>query len=154
MARLSVFGTPARLSRRAALGMALAGALPLRRAFAAGAEKVKIRDLWAEHATFSDLAQRLDGKQVEMRGYMAPPLKPEIDFFVLTRVPMSVCPFCDNEASWPDDLVLVKAQPGLTVVPFNEIIIVRGQLELGTRTDAETGFVSRVRLLSSSYESA
>ena len=29
-------------------------------------------------------------------------------FFVLTRIPMAVCPFCDSEANWPDDLVLVE----------------------------------------------
>lgn len=35
-------------------------------------------------------------------------LTAESDFFVLTRYPMSVCPFCSNAADWPVDIVLVR----------------------------------------------
>lgn len=41
-------------------------------------------------------------------GYMAPPLTPTIRFFVLTEVPMSVCPFCSSDADWPDNIIVVK----------------------------------------------
>ncbi len=115
------------------------------------AEAVKIRNLWGDHGAFSDVAQSLNGKAVEMRGYMAPPLKPEIDFFVLTRIPMGVCPFCDTEASWPDDLVVVYIDQALQPVSFNDLITVTGQLELGTKTDEGTGFVSRIRLVQSRF---
>lgn len=104
-------------------------------------ETVHIRDLWGDRGAFSPLAERLAGMSVEMRGYMAPPLKPEIDFFVLTRIPMAVCPFCDTEAAWPDDLILVKTSGPLRARDFNDLISVRGQLELGTATEADTGFV-------------
>ncbi len=120
-------------------------------AHATESERIKVRDLWAERGEFSELAQRLDGKQVELRGYMAPPLKPEIDFFVLTRIPMAVCPFCDSGVSWPDDLMLVKSPVSIKVVEFNELIIASGRLEIGTKTDETTGFVSRVRLLDATY---
>lgn len=118
---------------------------------AVAAEAVKIRSLWGDRGTFSDVAQNLNGKSVEMRGYMAPPLKPEIDFFVLTRIPMGVCPFCDTEASWPDDLVVVYMEKSLQPVSFNDLITVTGTLELGTKTDATTGFVSRIRLMQGEF---
>jgi hypothetical protein len=38
---------------------------------------------------------------------MAPPLKAEAAFFVLTEIPMSLCPFCSSDADWPDNIVVV-----------------------------------------------
>ncbi|MBN9060360.1 MAG: hypothetical protein J0H21_14385, partial [Rhizobiales bacterium] len=46
--------------------------------------------------TFSDKVKQLAGKAVTMRGFMAPPLKAEAAFFVLTEIPMSLCPFCSS----------------------------------------------------------
>ena len=112
----------------------------------AGSAEVKIRDLWGERGRFSDLARSLEGKRIAVRGYMAPPLKAETDFFVLTKLPMAFCPFCDNAASWPDDLMLVKVVDAVAVVQFNTPIVSEGLLELGIQTDAATGFVSRIRL--------
>ena len=114
-------------------------------------ERIKIRDLWAGGGQFAPLAEQLAGKTVEMQGYMAPPLKPEINFFVLTRIPMAFCPYCDTEASWPDDLVLVYVDAAMSPVPFNDLIKVSGTLDIGTKADAATGFVSRARLLGASF---
>ena len=140
--------------RRVAAGLA-AGALfaptPMQPLRADTAATLRIRELWAPRGAFSETAQALAGKRVEMRGYMAPPLKPEINFFVLTRLPMAVCPFCDAEAGWPEDIVLAFIAEELAPVPFNDLISVSGVLDLGTKTDAGTGFVSRVRLLQSQF---
>ena len=119
---------------------------------APAADRIKIRDLWASGGTFSPLAEKMAGATVEMQGYMAPPLKPEINFFVLTRIPMAVCPYCDAEASWPDDLILVYVPAAMSPVPFNDLIRVTGKLELGTKTDEATGFVSRARLVGAGFE--
>ena len=147
------FKTKATISRRTLLlGSAFIGSIA-GPALAAPAE-VKIRDLWAARGEFSDLAKGLDGRRIAVRGYMAPPLKPEIDFFVLTKIPMAFCPFCDNAASWPEDLMLVKVAGATNVVEFNRLITTEGLLELGTKTDEATGFVSRIRLLSASYSLA
>jgi hypothetical protein len=85
---------------------------------------------------------------------MAPPLKPDAQFFVLTKMPMAVCPFCDNEADWPRDIVLVRLRERQDWVIFNRAIVTEGVLELGTEVDEETGFVSRVRLTDAVYETA
>ena len=147
-AQLRAYDTIATMSRRTMLaGAALLVTSPAR----AEPELVKIRDLWAAHGEFSDLAKRLNGTRIAVRGYMAPPLKPEIDFFVLTKIPMAFCPFCDNAASWPEDLMLVKVAGATRIVEFNTLITTEGVLELGTATDEATGFVSRVRLVSASY---
>jgi hypothetical protein len=94
----------------------------------------------------SDKLQSLAGQTVVMEGFMAPPLKPTLDFFVLTRVPMSLCPFCSSDADWPSDIVIVYLERPVTALPFDRPIHVEGRLELGTKIDTETGFVSLVRI--------
>ena len=74
----------------------------------AAEERLRIRDLYAERAEFSARANELSGKPVEVQGFMAPPLKADAAFFVLTKLPMAVCPFCDSELDWPNDIVLVR----------------------------------------------
>ena len=94
----------------------------------------------------------LTGQPVEMVGFMAPPLKAESNFFVLTSMPMAVCPFCETEAQWPDDIVLVITDDIFSAVPFNRPIRVHGTLETGFVKDEETGFVSLIRLVDAEYE--
>lgn len=89
---------------------------------------------------------RLRGKNVRMVGFMAPPLKPTLSFFVLTSVPMSICPFCSSDADWPPDIVVVKLDKPVTALPFDRPIWVEGTLEVGSEMDVETGFVSLVRI--------
>lgn len=112
---------------------------------------LKFRDLYSRGRELTDDAKALEGVNIEMTGYMAPPLKPEIDFFVLTRLPMSVCPFCETEAQWPDDIVLSFAREPVEVVRYTDLIRVSGMFETGFKTDEETGFVSFVRLMDVSY---
>src|SRR5262245_17712089 len=38
--------------------------------------------------------------EVHFLWYLAPPLKPEVPFFVLTRAPFALCPFCNSHAHW------------------------------------------------------
>ena len=120
---------------------------------ALGAENriFKMRDLYEKDLSFSELAQEHEGKPIEIRGFMAPPLKAEAKFFVLTKKPLAVCPFCETEAEWPDDIVVVYTEDVIDVVPFNYPISVEGKLSLGTYKDEEIGFVSRVRLVDASY---
>lgn len=82
----------------------------------------------------------------------APPLTPTINFFVLTREPMSICPFCSSDADWPTDIVVVKLDEPVKALPFDRPISVTGTLELGTTVDAETGFVSLVRIKAEQLE--
>jgi hypothetical protein len=96
----------------------------------------------------------LSGKKVRMSGFMAPPLKPTLNFFVLTKVPMSICPFCSTDADWPYDIVLIKLSQSVTALPFDRPITVTGRLELGYQMDEETGFVSLVRIAADSVEDA
>jgi hypothetical protein len=95
---------------------------------------------------FSDKLVALNGKRVVMTGFMAPPLKPALDFFVLTRVPLSLCPFCASDAEWPEDIVFVRMPLGKTIQPTSATVRVTGQLDIGTKTDEATGFVSLVRI--------
>jgi hypothetical protein len=135
---------PVQLTRRLVVGLALVAPFGARRAQAT--DRATFADLWSENAEFSERAKELAGRTVEMRGYMAPPLKPEVEFYVLTSTPMATCPFCDNEATWPKDIALVMLSRPLKPQSYTRPISVNGILDIGTQTDEKTGFVSRVRL--------
>src|SRR5215813_4086697 len=96
---------------------------------------------------FSEKTRALDHKEVRILGFMAPPLKPEVKFFVLTRAPVALCPFCNSDADWPSDIVVVypRAREGWTQDGLP--VAVRGTLEVGSKVDRETGFVSLVRIV-------
>lgn len=134
----------------------LALVLTLSLALPAAAESLSFGELYsgysAEGLTFSDKVQNLAGSTVTMTGYMAPPLTPTIRFFVLTEVPMSVCPFCSTDADWPDNIVVVKLSDPVTALPYDTPITVTGTLETGSETDGETGFVSQLRIVADSID--
>nr|WP_321526293.1 hypothetical protein [uncultured Cohaesibacter sp.] len=138
------------LTRRTFLTASLAAPMLARPALSAEGP-IKLRYLYDRKA-ISDLAKASVGKRVAVDGYMAPPLKAESKFFVLTRRPMSVCPFCESEAEWPNDILAVYTKRIVDVVPYNVKIVTSGVLELGAYEDPETGFVSLVRLMNASYE--
>ena len=119
---------------------------------AAQTDPIKLRELYDKTQSFSDLARRLEGQRIGVSGFMAPPLKAETRFFVLTRRPMATCPFCESAAEWPLDIVAVYARRTITPLPFNVPILTAGLLELGTYEDPELGFVSRVRLTDAQVE--
>lgn len=114
-------------------------------------QAVRMRDLYNKDLSFSDYAKSVQGERIAVAGYMAPPLKAQSSFFVLTKRPMSVCPFCESEAEWPNDILAVYTQRTVNIMPFNVAIVTDGTLELGTYEDPELGFVSRVRLIDAAY---
>lgn len=121
-------------------------------ASAVAATELTFGELYAGDAVLADKCRALSGSPVEMTGFMAPPLKAEASFFVLTSMPMAVCPFCETEAQWPDDIVLVLTDEPVSAVPFNRPIRVRGTLETGFEKDPDTGFVSLIRLVDAEFE--
>ncbi|MFB2532163.1 hypothetical protein ACEYYB_07655 [Paracoccus sp. p4-l81] len=115
---------------------------------------IRLRDLYNKDLTFSDRALAAQGKTLTVAGFMAPPLKADSVFFVLTNRPMAVCPFCEPGMPWPDDILAVYARRTVTVIAFNIPIHVTGVLELGDQTDPELGFYSKVRLTNATYRRA
>ncbi len=99
----------------------------------------------------SDKLLSLDGQQVVIEGYMAPPLKAELDWFVLTRIQRAYCPFCSTAADWPDDIALVYLGDG-TIRPTEKPMRLYGRLEVGPSVDPETGMVSLVRIYADTLE--
>jgi hypothetical protein len=135
------------LTRRTMLGIAalVAFGLPAR-----AAAQLTFDELYAAQGVlglkFTDKVRTLAGQPVTMKGFMAPPLKAEAKFFVLTEIPMALCPFCSSDADWPDNIVVVYLDEKQTFVQANAPIEVEGMLEVGSWTDPETGFVSLLRL--------
>lgn len=148
-----------KIGRRQALA-AMGGAalsLAVRPAYAA-IDTISFDELYGKVSvlglTFSDKVKALEGKPVAMRGFMAPPLKAEANFFVLTEMPMALCPFCSSDADWPDDIIVVYLDRTQTFEQANGIIEVSGKLEVGSWTDPETGFVSLLRIVGADFRRA
>lgn len=93
----------------------------------------------------TDKLRSLDGQEVVMEGYMAPPLKPQIDWFVLTSVRLEFCPFCSSGADWPTDIAVVYMKEG-ALVATQVPVRIQGRMEIGQAVDPETGMVSLVRI--------
>jgi hypothetical protein len=143
-------GAPTRRAAIAGLaGVGIVGATAAR-----AATRISFADIISEDGVFTDRAQSIAGQEIEIRGYMAPPLKPEIRFFVLTKLPAAVCPFCDAAAAWPNDIVLVQMARPIHAVDYDLLLRVTGTLDLGVETDETTGFVSKVRVTSARYVKA
>jgi hypothetical protein len=131
--------------------VAFAGVQGPSRALARGATPFTFTDIYARDNVLSEAAVSLTGSPITMRGFMAPPLKPDIAFFVLTKLPMTVCPFCSDGTEWPEDIVVVYLEGELQFVPYYAAIEVEGRLDTGFITDPETGFVSLVRMREARY---
>lgn len=137
--------------RRAAAGALLAAATAAMPVLAEDMTFDELYSGWSsEGLQLSEKAASLEGQTITMTGYMAPPLTPTIHFFVLTEVPMSVCPFCSSDADWPDNIIVVKLNEPVTALPYDAPIQVTGTLEIGSEMDEETGFVSQLRIAADS----
>jgi len=112
---------------------------------------IKVRDLYTRERGFSDLATTLQGQRISVEGYMAPPLKAQSSFFVLTARPMAVCPFCESEVEWIENILPVQTKRIVDPVYYTVGIETRGVLSLETFTDPETGFVGKMRLTDASF---
>lgn len=147
--------------REALLGLAaaaLCAGLPAGEAYAADQAAITFDGLYKSFGVlgfqFSDRATSLRGQDVRITGYMAPPLKPESHFFVLTREPLAICPFCQSDADWPVDIVVVFMKAVTPMVSAGQKVAVSGRLEIGSAIDPDTGFVSQVRLVDASFHIA
>lgn len=100
---------------------------------------------------FSDRVQALQGQEVAIAGYMAPPLKAESRFFVLSSEPLALCPFCQSDADWPVDIVVIYLARIMPLLSAGTRITVSGRLDIGSWLDPDTGFVSQLRMVDASY---
>ncbi len=121
--------------------------------YAHAASRINIRELYNSRK-ITDLAYSLEGKEVIMRGFMAPPLLAESKFFVLTTIPMATCPFCSDIKTWPDDIITVYTKKVVRPVAFSRPIYAIGKLAIGEYTDEDTGFVSLLRLTNATFKNA
>ena len=135
------------------LAVPIAGAVPA--AFAADPE-LMFDEMYAGSSVlglrFSEKLKTLSGMKIRIRGFMAPPLKAEAKFLILTKEPVSLCPFCNSDQDWPDSIIVVKLSRRQDFVQANRLIEVTGLLETGSQTDEATGFVSLVRLVNARYK--
>ena len=139
------------MQRRQWIVSTTAACLPLA-AWAEPVPRIRMFELYQPDLTFSDLAKRLKGKPVVIQGFMAPHLKVESEFFVLSNSPVETCPFCASEDQWIDTIIFVRMKKRQEAVSPGALIQVTGVLEIGPQTDKATGFVSRVRLADATFQ--
>jgi hypothetical protein len=155
--RLGSVSQSSGLPRRAILRGCAAAALfgPARTVLAQSLEVLTFDALYKHFGVlglqFSDRVTASAGKRVRLTGFMAPPLKAESHFFVLTRQPLAICPFCQSDADWPVDIVVIYLKSASALVSAGRRITVAGTLEIGSKTDADTGFVSQIRLVDADF---
>ncbi|MFZ7093869.1 hypothetical protein [Primorskyibacter sp. 2E233] len=113
---------------------------------------IKLRELYNKDKSLSDLALSREGARTTFEGFMAPPLKADAGFFVLTKQPMATCPFCESSVDWPDSILPVYTKRVVDVVPFNVKITARGVLMIEDYVDPDTGFFSKLRLVDATYD--
>ncbi len=145
---------PTSLTRRTVLAAPLLG-LPEP---CAAREMLKFNGLYKTFGVrgmeFSDRVRDLAGQQVGITGYMAPPLKAESRFFVMSSEPLALCPFCQSDADWPVDIVVVYLSHVMPLISAGTRITVSGKLEAGSWLDPESGFVSLLRVVEAAYQRA
>jgi RNA polymerase subunit RPABC4/transcription elongation factor Spt4 len=125
--------------------------LPLASLAATELPRIRMFELYKDDKSYSDTAKKLAGKTISMQGFMAPHLKVESDFFVLSNSPAETCPFCASEDEWIDTIIFVRMKKRQEATRPGNLIQVEGKLEIGPQTDASTGFVSRVRLVDANF---
>jgi hypothetical protein len=128
------------------------------RAVAAAADVLTFDTLYESFGVlglkFSAQVLALKDKSISISGYMAPPLRAESDFFVLTKNPLSICPFCQSDADWPLDIMVVYLAEASPLVTAGAKVTVNGTLEIGSYIDPDSGFVSQLRVRRASYRKA
>lgn len=65
----------------------------------------------------------------------------------MTKEPVSLCPFCQSDAEWPADIVVVYLRKGTGLTSNQDPVEVTGTLEVDSKTDPRTGFVSLLRIV-------
>ena len=118
----------------------------------AAPQRIRMFELYQDNLSFSATANKLKGSVISMQGFMAPHLKVESDFFVLSNSPVETCPFCASADEWINTIVFVRMKKRQEAIRPGKLIQVEGKLEIGPQTDAATGFVSRVRLVDATFQ--
>src|SRR5215813_6336582 len=122
------------MRRRSLLAIAAIGTTLSRMPAARAGETMRFEEMYKASGVLglemSDKLVALNGKPVDISGFMAPPLKAEAGFFVLTREPVSLCPFCNSDADWPSDIIVVYLREGVRYAQTNRAITVAGTLDI------------------------
>jgi hypothetical protein len=121
---------------------------------AKAAQRIRMFELYDEDNQFSPLAHELKGKRISIQGFMAPHLKVDSDFFILSNTPVETCPFCASEGDWIDSIIFVRMRRKQEAIDPGTLILVEGTLEIGPERDEATGFVSKVRLSDADFRKA
>ena len=90
----------------------------------------------------------LAGQKVAVKGYVVPHTGDQAaPFMVVSAEPLIGCPHCLASLDLPADSVIAYFKTAPKLADIGLPVTVEGTLELGSRADAKTGFVSAIRLV-------
>ncbi|MBM3535704.1 MAG: hypothetical protein FJX60_22055 [Alphaproteobacteria bacterium] len=97
---------------------------------------------------YSAKARKLAGQRIRVEGFLAPHAGGRAaPFLVLASRPMGGgCPHCLGALDLPGDSLVAYFGSTLGLADTGIPVAIEGVLDLGSRTDVQTGFVSTVRL--------
>lgn len=93
---------------------------------------------------YTEKLKKLQGKQVELVGYMAPIIPYDGSYFMAIKLPFEDCPFCSASFDWAA-CTTVFMKKGQRVRYIGGPVRVVGILDIGQNKDA-TGLESWVRI--------
>lgn len=135
------------------IGTLIAGLLAMTNDPATAATRIKFSDFYigetyqsgvgmSPQLKLSDTVQRLNGKPVEILGFMDGILPRDGMHFMLLREPSFVCPFHDVSYDWAGFAAVFLARPTEYI---DGPVRITGRLEVGEKKD-EMGLISYVRI--------
>lgn len=99
----------------------------------------------------SKKAKGLDGKTVEMIGYMSPLTPLDANYFYMIQVPGAACPFCGGEDVDFLQVIQVYYPEGKKIAFTEKALKATGELEVGEEID-ESGAKSIFRIKAEKVE--
>ncbi|RYU93327.1 DUF3299 domain-containing protein [Emticicia agri] len=97
----------------------------------------KKENMFFLYPSFSEKVKALEGREVEIRGYMIP-VNPTENIYVLSAYPMAACFFCGG--SGPESIIQLKMKKS-GKYKTDEIWVVRGTLNLNADNIEELNYI-------------
>ncbi len=94
---------------------------------------------------------QLKGETVELKGWMGEVLSLSQGWFLLIPAPGADCPFCSEDESYWNEIMIVFVEDKKELRHTNEPLLVRGRLDVGIKID-ESNYKTMFRLYDATFE--
>jgi len=103
-----------------------------------------------DHTQPSKKFKELNGEQVSIKGWMGEVLNLGKGWFLLISEPGGECPFCSEDESFWNEIMLVFVEDSAQLRYTKEPLVVEGRLDVGIKVD-ESNFKTMFRLYDAAF---